>query len=94
VYNRCTGLVDWTGGLIQIVQNRSYSAYNFAELAPSVFSPLSRVSRGQRSIAYLMSFDENIRRSAILSRNQTPAFAESRKKNILISSNGYSWSLL
>jgi len=55
---------------------------------------LSRVSRGQRSHAYLMSFNEKIRRSATISRNQTPAFAEAyvEDRNILISWNGYSWS--
>ena len=66
VYNHSTGLVDWTGGhtqtVIKMLQCRAeaYSAYmyHFTKVAPLACS--HQVSRGQRSHAYLISFNDKL----------------------------------
>jgi len=47
---------------------------NFALLACS--GNFTGVSRSQRSRAYLISFNEKIKRAAVLNRKQTPVFVK------------------
>ena len=80
-----TGL-DWTGlewtGLTQksvkcLLQCRTEAkhTYSFTKVACiACFRVFLRVGRGQRSRAYLISFNEKIRRAFVYCRNRTPAF--------------------
>ena len=65
-----TGLVDWTGLTQKSVKclfqcrTEAKHTYLFIKVACiACFRVFSRVGRGQRSCAYLMSFNEKIRRA-------------------------------
>ena len=86
VFIHWTGGLDWTGlewtGLTQksikcLFQCRieAKHTYSFTKVACiACFRVFLRVGRGQRSRAYLISFDEKIRRAFVYCRNRTPAF--------------------
>ena len=87
--------IHWTGLAQKSVRCRfqrrteAKHTYLFTKVACiACFSVFPRVVRGQRSRAYLMSFNEKIRRAFIYRRHRTPAFCWSieTENNIPLSS--------
>ena len=70
--------LDWTGLTQKSVfqcRTEAKHTYLFTKVACiACFCVFPRVGRGQRSRAYLMSFNEKIRRALIYRRHRTPAF--------------------
>ena len=70
--------LDWTGLTQKSVfqcRTEAKHTYLFTKVACiACFRVFPLVGRGQRSRAYLMSFNEKIRRALIYHRHRTPAF--------------------